>query len=190
LPLYTGLEVIGGPYLYTHNKTNFTQFGDGGLLGGRFVGDDDLSAEAKWNPDRFRRFARWYDLNWVVCWSPEAERFCLAHPELIEIVDRIGLSALPTPGREFLLGRILRKPNAAVVGQAQVRARPGRIEVKDAQPEGEELVLRYHWTPHLQSDPLLEIEPYEIDEDPVGLIRIKNPPAEFTLYLVPWPAAL
>ena len=173
LPLETGLEVIGGPYLYTHQKTNFSQFGDG-----RFLEVDGIDAE------RFAEFAKWYDLTWIVCWSPRAWKFCLDHPELVEVVERQGR----TP-HGFLVGRIRRQGDPTVLGAAKVRAEAGRIHVSDARAEDGVLVLRYHWTPLLCADPAVEIGKYPIPEDPVPLIRIDNPPAEFTIRLDPWSLA-
>jgi hypothetical protein len=170
LPLMTGLEVIGGPYLYNHHRTNFAQVGDG-----RFFGADD------WNATRFRTFAETYDLNWIVCWSPEARRFCGQHPDLIEVTTIIGPQAVP-----LWIGRIKRSPKPALVGSAKVKASPGRIEVSEAEPENGSIVLRYHWTPELVCDPPRAIEPYPVAEDPVGMIRILDPPKQFTIRLDPW----
>lgn len=173
LPLLTGLEVIGGPYLYTHQKTNFTQAGDGWLWG--------LEGPTAWDPVRFEKFARWYDLAWLVAWSPEARAFCHRHPELVNVVATFGPSHAP-----LLVARLNRAPHPAIVGQATVTARPGRIEVENARPEGGELVLRYHWVPGLVTDPPTRLDEYPIDLDPVGLIRIHDPPPRFTIRLDPW----
>jgi hypothetical protein len=170
LPLWTGLEVIGGPYLYAHQKTNFTQFGDG-----RFLGRTEVDVPT------FIRFSTWYDVQWIVCWSPGAVAFCLGHPELIAVAKQPN-----APPQPFLIGRLKRPRKAAVIGEAEVAASPGRIDVRNALSDGGVLVLRYHWTPNLRSQPPAAIDAFPIGEDPVGLIRITNPPRDFTIVLDPW----
>lgn len=170
LPLMTGLEVVGGPYLYTHLKTNFTQVGDGLFLG-----------EEVWDARRFQQYADAYNLDWIVCWSPRARRFCAENPRLIEVVRVLGPAPAP-----IILGKIVRPKRGALVGAANVRATPGRIEITDAKGEAGFLVLPYHWTPLLRSEPPLSMEAYPVGDDPVGLLRVNHPPPSFTIWLNPW----
>ncbi|MFO0948782.1 MAG: hypothetical protein U1D30_23140 [Planctomycetota bacterium] len=170
VPLLTNREVVGGPYLYTHLKTNFSQVGDGRLF-----------KKEGWDAERFEKYVDAYDLDWIVCWSPAARRFCTSHPKLVEVVKVLG-----PPPAPILLGRILRQKRGAVVGSASIQASSGRIDVRDARPENGVLVLPYHWTPLLKSDPPLKIVPFAVGEDPVGLIQVTDPPPQFSLWLDPW----
>ena len=49
LPEWTGVELIGGPYLHAALTTNFTQFGEGALFG-----------NSNWDRQHFVKYARLY----------------------------------------------------------------------------------------------------------------------------------
>ena len=89
LPLFfPGMEVIGGPYLNTHLKNNYTQFGDGTLLG-----------QTTWSREEFVGHVDRYKVRWIVCWSPYVVDFCKNQPDLIKMVSNV-----PTP---FFIGKIV-----------------------------------------------------------------------------------
>ena len=169
LPHLLGVEVIGGPYLHIHLKTNFTQFGEGKLFG-----DPD------WGRDRFVRYARLYRPAAIACWSPKARAFCSANPDLVKVVDDDGT---------LLIGRVLGFEGAAARGQAEVTASPNRIEVKDAVAGDDGLVvLRYHAAPHLASEPPVEIVPVTLEDDPVPFIAFRpiGQTVVFRMRPAPW----
>jgi hypothetical protein len=172
LPHWTGVEVIGGPYLHASLTTNFTQFGEGELFG-----------QSRWDRDHFVRYARLYRPAAIVCWSPHARRFCRAHPDLIRILEDNGV---------LLIGRILGYGGDTVRGRAKVEAVPGRIRVRDMVPDLDgSVVLRYHSVPYLTSRPSVACEPVFLEEDPVPFIRLRPRPGtrevELKLAFPDWP---
>jgi hypothetical protein len=60
MPILAPGQYIGGPYLYTNLKTNFTQFGDEQFFG-RPLKSFGLRT--------FERYAELYNVRWMVCWS-------------------------------------------------------------------------------------------------------------------------
>jgi len=156
LPESLGIEVIGGPYLHAALDTNFTQFGEGKLYG-----------KEQWGRDWFTRYARIYRPSAILCWSPWARRFCKANPDLIEIRDDDGL---------FLVGRVKGFGGAAIVGKADVVARPGRLTVTRAEGglDGS-VVLRYHSVPCLRTEPPVAWDAVFLEDDPVPFIRLRPP---------------
>lgn len=154
LPERTGVEVIGGPYLHASLATNFTQFGEGKLFG--------LDT---WGRDHFVRYARLYRPSAILCWTPQSRGFCLANPDLIEVLEDDGT---------FLIGRVSGFPGATIEGKATVEAEPGRLVVRDASPGVDgTLVLRYHSVPCLRASPPTSWEPVFLEDDPVPFIRLR-----------------
>ena len=164
LPHLTGVEVLGGPYLHTPVTTNFTQFGENKLFGRK-----------DWDRDFFVRYAKLYRPSAICCWSPRARAFCLAHPDLVEVVEDDGT---------VLLGRVVGFEGAAIRGKATVEAGPNRLVVRDAvaEPGGDGLVvLRYHAVPYLTADPPAAIEPVQLEDDPVPFIGLRPTSGPMTL---------
>ncbi len=169
LPSATGVEVLGGPYLYMTVTTNFTQFGEGKLFG-----------KSDWGRDDFVRYAKLYRPAAILCWSPEARVFCLGNPDLIEVVEDDGT---------LLLGRVRGFEGATIRGKADVVASANRIEVKNAVAGDDGLVvLRYHAVPLLVSDPPVAIEPVYLEDDPVPFIafRPNGGTVVFRMKPAPW----
>jgi hypothetical protein len=164
LPHLAGVEVIGGPYLHASLTTNFTQFGEGKLFG-----------ETGWDRDRFLRYARLYRPSAIVCWSRRARAFCRANPDLIEIL---------ADQRTLLLGRVRGVGGAAIRGEAEVEATPGRLVVRGASAELDgPVVLRYHSLPYLRSRPPSQTDPVMLEDDPVPFIGLRPGPGPVTLEL-------
>ncbi len=186
LPLLVPGQYIGGPYLKTHLKTNFTQVGDG-----KFFGRD--LAKQRIDVETFERYAELYNIRWVVLraapvtvrellnrgapadlavyWSAPLWRFARVHPELFRPIGDFGLI------RVYELNRTT---NWAVVGHADVIATLDRLTVTNARPDASgRLVLSYHWLNTLQSS--VPIRPVMMVDDPVPFIEIVNPPEQFVI---------
>jgi hypothetical protein len=174
LPELTGLEVIGGPYLHASLTTNFTQFGEGKLC--------EKPRDARtthWTRADFVRYAKLYHPSAILCWSPDARRFCELNPDLIEtLVD----------DQTVLIGRILGSDGDFIEGTGRVESAAGRIRVHEMSPglDGS-VVLRYHFVPYLATRPKVDCEPDYREDDPVPFIRLRPPPGtsdvELTLQL-------
>jgi hypothetical protein len=177
LPWFTGVELLGGPYLHVALRSNFTQFGEGRLFG-----------QENWTEAHFRRYAEIYRPSAILCWSRHARAFCEAHPELIEILARHEQPVLRVDlrtGRAFtqttqlIFGRVKGYEGSTARGSAEVQARPGQLWVR--RPPGARLdapaVLRYHYVPGLTGRPPIPLQPVWLGADPVPLIAL-TPPAE------------
>ena len=172
LPHVAGVEILGGPYLHTPVKNNFTQFGENKLFGRK-----------NWDRDFFERYAKLYRPAAICCWSPKARGFCQANPDLIRVVSDDGV---------ILVGRVIGFEGATIRGSAKVEAGPNRLVVRDAvaDPGGDGLVvLRYHMVPYMKADPPLAIEAVKLEDDPVPFIgfRPTDGPVTFRMAL-PFPA--
>ncbi len=162
LPLLVPRQYIGGPYLYTHLVTNFTQVGDASAFG------QDAWMMA---PERLLDYVHMYNIKWAVLWSVPMLRLAGALPNLFEWKATFG------HWRVFQLNR---KGNWAISGYAEVSAKPDRLEVHAARPGNSgTLILSYHWLPTLQSS--VPLEPLQVADDPAPFIAVPNPPKHFVI---------
>jgi hypothetical protein len=162
LPILAPGQYIGGPYLYTHLKTNFTQFGDGKLCGHPIERVDRRL---------FDQYAELYNVRWVVAWSPPMLGLAALNDDLFRPVQRFG---------PLQLYELRRETNWAIRGHARVEARPDRLEVFDCSPDDDGVtVLSYHWISTLRST--VPIRPILMADDPVPFIAIDDAPPHFVI---------
>lgn len=171
IPLETGLEVIGGPYLYTHQRTNFTQFGDGNLFGRQGFPD----------PAAFHELASCYDVDWILFWSPLSRQYFGQMLDRVQVVAKLGVFP-----NEYILAKYVKGPSP-LCGKADVTVSPGKIQLENIRAEEGVLEIPYHWTPRLVSKPPVEIAPVTHSIDPIPFISVRNPPDKLTIYLQPLP---
>jgi hypothetical protein len=162
LPLFAPGQYIGGPYLYTALKSNFTQCGDGNYFG-HPVQSVDIAT--------FERYATLYNIRWVVVWSRPMTRLARSNPDRFRPLAKLGYMEV---------FELTCESNWAVVGSARVVARPDRLEVSEAVTgTGETLVLSYHWIPTLRSSATLR--PVYLEDDPVPFIAVDAAPRQFVI---------
>jgi hypothetical protein len=162
MPLLAPGQYIGGPYLYTNLKSNFTQCGDG-LFFGRSLQYLDR--------DTVERYARLYNIRWLVVWSAPWVRLAERHPDLFRLDGEFGY---------LRLYELLRATNWAVRGSASVHARPDELDVHDARPGPDGvLILSYHWIATLRSS--VALRSVYLADDPVPFIAVDDPPQRFVI---------
>lgn len=162
LPLLAPGQYIGGPYLKTHLKSNFTNFGDFRLCGHSI---DTLDRRM------FERYCELYNVRWMAAWSPRMLRFADTHPNLCRPLGQFG------PVRVF---GIARASNWAIIGRAFVRAELDKLEVSRASPDSTgRLILSYHWIHTLRSS--VPLRPVMREDDPVPFIEVVGAPPEFVI---------
>ena len=157
LPYFTGVEVLGGPYLKAALTTNFTQFGGGMLFG-----------KSGWGRDHFVIYAEVYRPSAILCWSAWARSFCKSNPDLVEVLDDDGT---------LMIGRVRGYGGSLARGveeaEVKVEASPGRLRVQ--RPGGDvdgTVVLRYHSAPTLGATPPATISAVQLADDPVPFIAL------------------
>ena len=168
LPSNLGIELIGGPYLHAALTTNFTQFGEGKLFG-----------KADWDRDWFVRYAKLYRPAAMLCWTPRSRAFCRDNPDLIEIKEDEGT---------LMLARVKGFAGDAIRGEAEVRARPGTLQVTGVKADLDGyVVLRYHSVPCLWTNPPMAWDSVSQEGDPVPFIRLRPPlgTTTFELRIIP-----
>jgi hypothetical protein len=163
IPLYTGLELAGGPAPHALLEHNVLRFEAGTLLGqpiGRIPSDALL------------HYLSLYNVRWLLCWTPAAKRYLAA----------IGGVAKVGSYDKFTLYRLEAPPSYFFEGSGIVEASDNRLVLRDLVPHAGRIVLKYHWLETLRTDPPRDIRPFWIDEDPVPFIAVADPPRDLTIY--------
>ncbi len=176
LPLLTGRQFVGGLYHMAFIPHQHAGFGDWHLAGRNI---------RQWTPDQLRAFCDQYNIGWVITWSRAsplksgAERGMPLGTEVFssspfcEPVAVLPRHTTRPDENAYTIFRVHREHTFFARGRGRVaRVDYNRIELTDLEPEGGELVLRYHWQEGLRSKPPLKLGPAPKLGDPIGFIRI------------------
>jgi hypothetical protein len=112
------------------------------------------------------RFAA-YNVKWIVCWYEESKNYFARFPDYIHKLADID---------DFSIYEVKRQPTFFIKGRGTARADYNRIELENIIAEDNEIILSYHWMQDLKAVPEGTIERVFLEGDPVGFIKIKNPP--------------
>lgn len=113
-----------------------------------------------------------YNVKWIVCWHQESKDFFEHLPGYIITLGQVN---------KFTIYEVQRKPSFFLSGSGEVSADYNRIELQNVVSENDEIVISYHWMEQLRAIPSGTIERVSLAGDPVGFIRIKNPPSKFSI---------
>ncbi|MBN2108525.1 MAG: hypothetical protein JW832_13955 [Deltaproteobacteria bacterium] len=164
LPHLTGRQFIGNDFAYNPTKDSMISF----FCGQLFQRPIETLRLEDVSP-----LCDLYNMSWVICWSQQAKTFFNRYPEYF----------LPDGTIErFFLYRIKRQPSFFIKGSGIARAEMNKIELKDLAPHQGEIIISYHWMKFLKTDPPLEVERVFYMDDPVGFIKLKNPPRNVLIY--------
>ncbi|TMA08858.1 MAG: hypothetical protein E6J89_13960 [Deltaproteobacteria bacterium] len=163
IPYWTGRQLIGGPINLYNDRHHFAEFHSGMLFKRdiKTFTDEELAA-----------YFRTYNIAAVVAFHPQSVRRLLSVPGLVSLDRRLG---------DLHLFRVDQPLNWFLKGKGELRASLNRIQGSNV--SGAEVILKYHWTQGLVSNPPATILPEKILEDPIPFIKIINPASEFTLQI-------
>ncbi len=162
--LMTGREFIGGPYPYVFLKHRRATFFDGRAFGKAIT---DL------RPDEMKRLLELYNVKWIVCWSDASKGY----------FDRYGGDFSKTDAVEQFSFYVVDNytPSQFISGAGDVEADYGLLKVRTQDRSGGAVVIKYHWPGMYTTKPETRLEKYEVDGDPVGFIKIIDPPPELLI---------
>jgi hypothetical protein len=161
IPHATGHQLVGGPINLYNDRHHFAEFHSGILFKRDIMtfGDEEL-----------RHYFQTYNIGAIVTFHPQSVQRLLSVPQLVSLDRRLG---------DLHLMKVNQPLNWFLKGEGNVEAGLNRIRCSNV--EGDEVVLKYHWTEGLAVNPPAKIEPQKILDDPIPFIKIIDPPAEFTL---------
>jgi len=83
---------------------------------------------------------------------------------------------------KFTIYEVKRKPSFFLKGNGMVTSDYNRLELNRIVPENGEIIINYHFMEGLRTKPARTLERVSIGDDPVGFIRIVDPPSSLVVY--------
>lgn len=162
--LMTGREFIGGPYPYVFLKHRHASFFDGRAFGRPI---------SEIRPEEMKQLLELYDVNWIVCWSDSSKGYFQKYG---------GDYAAAGNVEQFSIYSVLDySPSPFLSGSGTVESDYGILKVKTEKSHGGAAVIKYHWFDTFTTEPETKLEKFDAGGDPVGFIRIVDPPPELTI---------
>ena len=163
-PLITNREYIGNYAYYPVCLDNFTTFTSYRL----FEKPIEYYTSAKLQP-----YLDLYNIKCVIVWSDASKKLFQSAPSYFIFKKRID---------KFFIFEVNRVPSFFIKGRGEIKAELNRIELKNVKQEDGEVILSYHWMKYLKTEPTLTLEKIFFLEDPVGFIKITDPPPSLVIY--------
>jgi hypothetical protein len=148
-------------YPLKHSFASFTR----GVLFERPVG--------VYSPQELRAAMDLFNVRWVVCWFNESRQVFDSLPGCFRPMGAID---------KFIVYEVMREPSFFIKGSGTVQAEYNRIMLSNLVPEDNEIIISYHWMKHLVTDTGASVERVMLGGDPIGFIKITNPPETLTIY--------
>jgi|GEM_PF-779987 len=165
IPHRTGRQLIGGPINLYNDRHHFAEFHSGRLF------KRDIAA---FSDEELRNYLHLYNIGAVVAFYPASLKRFQSMPGLFTLARRIG------PVHLLKVNQTL---SWFAEGEGKVKASLNRLELSEI--KGNTIVLKYHWTAGLKSEPAAKIEPIKLADDPIPFIKINDPPASLVLRAEP-----
>ena len=163
LPYYTGREFIGGPHPFSIIQHHFAEFHDGILF--------KNAIETFSLPD-LQSYFDLYNIKWIICWSDRARTFFNQYPHYLLQGDKVD---------KFYTYTVNRAPSYFYKGKGRISADYNQLQLTEIEPN-DEIIIKYHWLQQFKTDPPRQIEKVMIMDDPIGFIKILNPPSSILVY--------
>jgi len=162
-PEYLRREYLCGPrpmYPVKHSYASFTN---------SLLFEKDISAYTR---EELVQAFNLFNVKWIVAWSQKSKDVFSRFPDYIIKIGDV---------EKFSVYVVNRQPSFFIKGRGDLTADYNRIDLHNVQPEDGEIVISYHWMKKFRAIPDAIIEPVFIGGDPVGFIRVKNPPQDFAI---------
>jgi len=163
-PEYLKREYLCGPrplYPIKHSYASFTA----GVLFEKKVEDYSLE-ELKLHFDL-------YNIKWIVCWSEESKKVFSQFPGYILKLKEID---------KFSIYQVNRESSFFLKGKGVVKSDYNRLELSHVVPQDSEVIISYHWMKYFKTNPARKLERVFVGDDPIGFIRIVDPPRSIVIY--------
>lgn len=161
IPHDTGRQLIGGPINLYNDRRHFAEFHSGRLF------QRDVTS---FTDEELRDYFQTYNIGAIIAFHSRSVQRFRSIPQLISLDLRID---------EFHLMKVKQSLSWFLKGKGKVEAGWNRIHCSNI--KGDEVILKYHWTEGLVSDPPVNLMPVRILDDPIPFIKVLHPPPEFTL---------
>ena len=120
-----------------------------------------------------KEYFKLYNVTWIVCWFDTSKRFFDRYPEYLLKRKEID---------KFSIYQVKRDPSFFLKGKGTVTSDYNRIRLDRTIADNSEIILSYHWMKGLKTKPERRLERVFIGNDPIGFIRITDPPDSLLIY--------
>lgn len=162
-PEYVQREYLCGPRPMYPVKHSYASFTNGVLF------EKDVSAYSR---EELAQAFDLFNVKWIVAWSQPSRDMFSRFPDYITRIGEIDRVSIYTVNRQ---------PSFFLKGRGKLTADYNRIDLHDVEPENGEIIIAYHWMKKFRAVPDAVIEPVFLGGDPVGFIKVKNPPRSFSI---------
>jgi len=114
-----------------------------------------------------------YNVKWIVCWLENSKNFFNQYPAYLVKMTEID---------KFTIYQVNRKPTFFLKGEGVVKSDYNRLQLSKIVTVDDEIIINYHFMKGLKTNPERTLERVLIDGDPIGFIRIVNPPRSLVVY--------
>jgi hypothetical protein len=165
VPHWTGRQLIGGPINLYNDRHHFAEFHSGKL----FKRDVQTLTD-----EEIKNYFQLYNIGAVVVFHPASIQRLRSVPGLVSLDQRIG---------PIHLMKVNQALSWFLAGEGKIKSALNRLAASEV--KGAEATLKFHWTEGLAADPVLQLMPVKIADDPIPFIKVINPPSHFTLRVKP-----
>ena len=110
-----------------------------------------------------------------MCWSEEAKNVFERYSDYLLEAGKIDV---------LTLYEVKRTPSFFLKGSGSIKSDYNRLELNHIKTDDNEIVISYHFMQFLKTNPARKLERVFLGEDPIGFIRIENPPESLIIYNV------
>ena len=157
-------EFLCGPRPMYPIKHSYASF-EAGVLFEKKIEDYSLE-ELKQHFDR-------YNVKWIVCWLEKSKNFFNQYPDYL-----VKQAEIDT----FTIYEVTRNPSFFLKGAGVVQADYNQLALSQLAAADDEVIISYHWMQGLTTKPARKLERIFIGADPIGFIRIIDPPQSLVIY--------
>jgi hypothetical protein len=164
LPDYVKREYLCGPRPFYPIKHSYASFSNGLLF------ERDINT---YSSEELKELLKQYNVKWIVCWMQPSKDVFNQQPGFLKKIAEID---------RFTIYEVVGNYGFFLKGQGQVFADYNRIELKDLVAEDNGVVISYHWMKQFKTEPPITLEKAIVGDDPVGFIKLIDPPKELVIY--------
>jgi hypothetical protein len=114
-----------------------------------------------------------YNVKWIVCWLEQSKKVFNQYPDYL-----VKQAEIDT----FTLYEVNKTPSFFLKGEGVVQADYNQLALSQLAAADDEIIISYHWMRGLRSNPARKIERVFVGADPIGFIRIIDPPKSLVIY--------
>jgi len=157
-------EYLCGPRPMYPIKHSYASF-EGGNLFEKKIEDYSLAS--------LQQHLDLYNVKWIVSWLDQSKKVFNRYPDYLVRKGEIDT---------FTIYEVNRKSSFFLKGAGMVKSDYNRLALSRIAAADDEIIISYHWMQGLRSDPERKLERVFVGNDPIGFIRIIDPPQSLVIY--------